>query len=115
MGKDSKSVTTMVRIEPMVAPQMPANSGSLESPWVNRRVLKRLSTLPDSSNFASQANCLSLIRRSLCGVSRGTWPLITMSTSSEATSQTETVRPIRPGSSRTMRARSNAAPWLTSR
>jgi hypothetical protein len=34
MGKDKSMVTNIVNNEPIIAPLMPACSGSLESPWM---------------------------------------------------------------------------------
>ncbi len=68
-----------------------ASSGSRESPAVNRTRLNRFSIRPSRDRRSSQPSCLSLIRLSLSGTSRWICPLLNMSTSSSAGTQSAMV------------------------
>ena len=112
-GKARISVTTIVKKEPATAPKMPASSGSRESPAVKNRVLNFFSTASSAIKASTQAICLSLMRRSDSGTSRGINPLSSMSTSSPATSQISRLVPIVSGFEIASFCRSKAAPGLT--
>ncbi|MNV82770.1 hypothetical protein D3C71_1765240 [compost metagenome] len=62
-GMAIRAVTSNIRAEPTTAPSRPANSGWVESPLVNRAVLKWARTEPEAFIRSSQAICSLLMRR----------------------------------------------------
>jgi len=92
-----KAVTSSIRAEPTTAPSTPASSGSVESPLVNRPVLKWAATCPEAFIRSSQSICSSLMRRWSAGVSREISCLKNRSASSDTGAAIGTVWPIRSG------------------
>ena len=76
--------------DPSKAPKIPACSGSLESPLVNKVLLNLVSISLLISSFSIKDNLKLLILLSDSGSVRSILPLINISTSSSAFTQTLT-------------------------